>query len=65
MCQSSTVAELLVLANSKMISLQVSGELVAYMVKTDPPTELALMRADILRLTYDSETKEVLKILHK
>ena len=65
MCQSSTVAELLVLANSKMISLQVSGELVAYIAKTDPPTDLALMRADILRLTYDSETKEVFKILHK
>ena len=53
------------MVGAKMQSLQVSGELVTTMAQTEPPTETALMRAEIASLAFNPDTKEILKISHK
>ena len=60
----SIVAQVLVLVGAKMQSLQVSGELVTTMAQIEPPAETALMRAEIAYLSFNPDTKEILKILH-
>ena len=62
-CTPSIIAQVLVLVGSKMHSFQVSGEPVLKLAGTScNPTEDALLRAKIASFSFNSDTKEILKV---